>query len=96
MDEFRRVVVRCLPLLIVVGVAIVLLFGSKPYGDYSYKAYVRFVHMSSQACDLSRPIYCLGTNELPTRSQVVLWQGYVLWNSCYQYGSPLACDQLGD
>ena len=75
--------------------------------DYSYTHYREVIHTHVSSCTLAAVedggtvaenggILCKETGKLPDASQINIWEGYVLWDSCYQYHSKYACQQLGD
>lgn len=73
--------------------------STTPNDPYSYHAFMVENHVPVPPCTMSVTVdtgitYCAETGKLPTRSQSNVWEGYVLWHSCYADHDQLSCSQL--
>lgn len=72
--------------------------------DYSYYAWRVRSHVPVPACtlptvesgdtEIEAPVVCRETGLKPTRSELIEWSSYTIWDSCYQFNQRDACEAL--
>lgn len=75
-------------------------------GSYTYKAYRESIHSTIPACNMDGSLHgatpngmillCAESGKVPSKEQINQWQGFTLWQACYEYGDDNACNQLND
>lgn len=108
-QELAKNVITTLIILAVMFLALIVLqklWFNWQAGKYTYSAYRESIHSPVPPCLMDGSlkgvtvngmvILCAESGKVPSKEQINQWQGYLMWQACYEYGDGNECAQLND